>query len=598
VRKKFALWLQKRYICAIEFSGNYLIIINRMRILQQKKLYLPAYLIVAGVFILLVLISISTYRNLDREKKRAMAFVHRQGLTLLRAIEAGARTGLMMHVQQEDTVVGLIREVAKNEDIAYIYLFDRTGAIVHHSNSVNKQKITTWDFRGFEKDWVYSRLNRFSGGVQVYELAKVFSPRQPLQSMHHQIKPHLHIGDIIVIGLKMASYEAARRSDLHHAIVMAAIVFVLGSGVFFFIFVIQNYYLVERTLHRTRDYTRQIVASMANGLVSVDRDGNIVSYNQVAQELLGIEHAEIKDLHLSSVLDVQETGLSDVMEDCRTISDREILIHKNGRETIPLGISVSPIRDEGDICSGAVMILRDLRKIKQLEEKVVRSEKLAAVGQLAAGLAHEIRNPLSSIRGFAQFLRHALKSSPTEQEYADIMIKEIDRINRVVTDLLSFASPKTAEREATNADELAEHIIRLVEAEALTKQVRVSSHVAPNLKEVSIDAYQMTQALLNLVLNSLKFVDKEGNIDIRFFGDEALSQMVIEVEDDGPGIPPENLAKIFDPFFTTRETGTGLGLAIVLKIAENHQGDIDVESPPPGKSNGCRFTMRLPMGKE
>ena len=572
-----------------------------MRIFQQKKLYLPAFSIVAAVLFLLGLISISTYRNLDREKNRDMTFLHRQGLTLLSSIEAGARTGMMMHMWQEDTVVHLLPEIAKNEDVAYIYLFNPQGRIVHHSDTAKEGKMTTWAWKNLAEGWVYSRLNRMPDDSRVYEVAKFFTPIGSPPPMHYMMQwqnkdpGHQHSGDVIVLGLKMTAYDAARQSDLRHAMVMAGIVLVLGTAVFFFIFIIQNYYLVERTLHQTRDYTQQIIASMASGLVSIDLDGRIISFNEYAKDLLGFEPKGTKGIDLKSILDFQAAGIQEVMDHCLTITDKEIRFLKERNEIIPLSISVSPIRDQDGACSGAVLILRDLRRIKHLEDRVRRSEKLAAVGQLAAGLAHEIRNPLSSIRGFAQFLRHALKKKPREQEYAEIMIKEIDRINRVVTDLLSFANPKAADIKRTDPNELVDHVIRLIEADAWAKNTTIHRDISTDLKELHLDAYQMTQALLNLLLNSLKFIEPGGRIEIKASLEDDGTQFVFQVEDDGPGIPNENLPKIFDPFFTTRETGTGLGLAIVHQIVENHQGEIDVESPPSDKSRGCRFIIRIPV---
>jgi two-component system sensor histidine kinase HydH len=334
---------------------------------------------------------------------------------------------------------------------------------------------------------------------------------------------------------------------------------------------------------------------MASGVLSVDRQGKIISCNQVAIDLLGLEQMKANRINLKTKLNFQTTGIKEVFDHCYTMPYREIQYQKNTTETAPLGISVSPIHGDDGTCNEVVLIVRDLREIKRLEEKVMRSEKLAAVGQLAAGLAHEIRNPLSSIRGFAQFLRHALKDKPREQEYAEIMIRELDRINRVVSDLLSFANPKAAELAPTSADELVNHVIQLVEADAQSKDITIDRHIDTKIGEMYLDAYQMTQAFLNLLLNSLKFVHKGGRIEVKALLREDGSQFVFQVTDDGPGISPENMTKIFDPFFTTRETGTGLGLAIVHKIAENHQGDIDVESPPPGKTKGCRFTIRIPM---
>jgi two-component system sensor histidine kinase HydH len=262
---------------------------------------------------------------------------------------------------------------------------------------------------------------------------------------------------------------------------------------------------------------------------------------------------------------------------------------------VELAVSATPILGEEGVCRGAVIILRDLREIKRLEEQVRRSEKLAAVGKLAAGVAHEVRNPLSSIRGFAQFLRHALVERPKDQEYAEIMVKEVDRINRVVTDLLTFARPMEAELAPTDLEELIGHTLRLVEADAQRRGVVIHENILSTVGNVAVDPNQMTQALLNLMLNGVQAMSTGGNLEVGAALDDAGLRLHIWVEDDGPGVSSKHLAKIFDPFFTTREKGTGLGLAIVHTIVENHRGEVMVESPPPGKSKGSRFTIRIPV---
>ena len=154
-----------------------------MQILKTKSLYIPAFSIIAVVLLLLLLVGISTHRNLDRDKRKSMAFVHRQGVMLLRALEAGARAEMMMQIWQEDSVANLIREVAKDQDIAYIYLFDKTGTITHHSERTREGEGTPWDPTAFEKGWVNSRLKVLENDFRVYELAKLFSPGPPLRPM-------------------------------------------------------------------------------------------------------------------------------------------------------------------------------------------------------------------------------------------------------------------------------------------------------------------------------------------------------------------------------------------------------------------------------
>jgi two-component system sensor histidine kinase HydH len=395
--------------------------------------------------------------------------------------------------------------------------------------------------------------------------------------------------------MQMTAYEAARHSDLQHAVIMGTILLTLGAGALFFIFVIQNYYLVRKTLEQTEDYTRQVLASMANGLLSIDTEGTIISYNQLALALLGLQDADIRGLNLNTIVDFQASNIDHTLMHSRPVLDLEIRHQNKKGEIIPLSLSATPIPDEDDRCSGAVIVLRDLREIKQLEEKVRRTEKLAAIGKLAAGVAHEIRNPLSSIRGFAQFLAKGLKDSPREQEFAQTMVAEVDRINRVVTDLLTFAGPARSEMEAADVTELIEHCVRLVQSDADARNISLQMNIS-DLSKIRLDTNQMTQALLNLLLNAMQSIQPGGCIEIGAALKPSERRLEIWVEDNGPGIDNQKLDKIFDPFFTTRDKGTGLGLAIVHKIVENHRGEISVDSPPPGKKQGCRVTIFIPTG--
>lgn len=556
------------------------------------------------VLLLLILISISTYRNLDREKAMALHFLYRQGMTVLHSLEAGARAWMMLPMWQDDSIKSLIRETGRNTDIAYVYLMNQNGNVVHHSNPDAGVDPALLKLVANLEDGVLTRIRKMAQDIQVYELVKFFSPLTtpgalqttiPIPEHGDIVRPHLHRGDIIVLGMQMTAYEEARRSDLQHAIVMGVILITLGAGALFFIFVIQNYYLVGRTLEQTEDYTRQVVASMANGLLSIDADGHIVSYNQLALEFLGLQDSEVRDLNLNAIINFKTSGIDQILAHSRPVLDREIMHKSAGSKIIPLSLSATPILDEGNQCKGAVIVLRDLREIKQLEEKVRRSEKLAAIGKLAAGVAHEIRNPLSSIRGFAQFLSKRLEDNPREQEFAQTMVTEVDRINRVVTDLLTFAGPTKAELVPTDVTALIEHCVRLVRSEVDLRHIALKMNIS-DLSKARLDPNQMTQALLNLLLNAMQSIKSDGSIEVGAALNPLEKRLEIWVEDNGTGVEPEKLDTIFDPFFTTRDKGTGLGLAIVHKIVENHRGEIHVDSPPPGKKTGCRFTIFVPTG--
>lgn len=522
----------------------------------------------------------------------------------MHTLEAGARAGMIMHNWGEDSVGNLILETGKDENIAYVYLIDSQGTVVHHSNPAFKSMSSAWRPKLVNEDQFLSQVRKLADGTQVYDLAKRFSPRQSLfmndqhkdmMGQGHHMAPHQHSDSTIILGLKMTVFEEARRSDIHHAVIMAAILVVLGSGALFFIFVIQNYYLVNRALEQTQDYTRQVVASMANGLLSINPEGRIISYNQLALELLGVKETEVNEINLESVIGFKETGIDATLAGRQPILEREFIHQQKSGTLIPMTLSVTPILDEENICTGAVIVLRDLREIKRLEEKVRHSEKLAAIGELAAGVAHEIRNPLSSIKGFARFLAHSLSDRPQEREYAEIMAKEVDRINSVVNDLLTFARPWEPEIAPTNILEVAEHTLRLLETDVRLRNIKIRNKVKADLNSFLLDANQITQALLNLILNALQEVDDRGMIEVGADVNESRTNLYLWVEDDGPGIPQDKKKKIFEPFFTTREKGTGLGLAIVHKIVENHGGEVRVKSPLTGKTRGSRFTITLPI---
>jgi two-component system, NtrC family, sensor histidine kinase HydH len=466
-----------------------------MAALQVKRMYLPALAIVGVVFVLLILIGISTYRNINREETRALEFVHWEGFALIQSLEAAVRVGMLSPTWGEATLRTLLQETAKNTEIVYIFLVAKDGSVLYHTDSSQERKPSHWVPQFDERDEVVSRVERLAGGTRAYEMATRLpslraefhhpsydDPRRPGSS------PSLTDGVTLVFGLKMTAVEEAERADLQHALIMAAILFALAGATLFFLVVIHNYYSVNRTLRETQDYTAQVVANMANGLLSVDPGGRVVTYNRTALELLGLPEAEIRGMELRGVIDFAASGIQQTLDRCEAVLERELRHRSPTGETISLALSVTPIAGEDGRCRSAVIILRDLRQLKRLEEEVRRAEKLAAVGELATGVAHEIRNPLSSIRGLAQFLRHALAGRPKEREYAKIMVKEVDRINRVVTDLLTLARPQKPELAPTELEDLLDHTVRLVQADATGRGVSIQKIVANHRGEIRVES--------------------------------------------------------------------------------------------------------------
>lgn len=234
-------------------------------------------------------------------------------------------------------------------------------------------------------------------------------------------------------------------------------------------------------------------------------------------------------------------------------------------------------------------------RVAALEEEVRRKEKLAAVGNLAAGVAHEIRNPLSSIKGYATYFAQRFPDGSEDREAATVMVREADRLNRVISDLIGLSRPTDVALRPTSLEEVAQHVARLLSQDAAHRNVRIVQHVARRCSPALADPDRLNQAILNLCLNALDAMPDGGvlSLDVKMDADRVR----LEIRDTGTGIPEENLSHVFDPYFTTKARGTGIGLATVHKIIEAMHGDISVTSTlaTATQAGSTCFTVWLPV---
>jgi two-component system sensor histidine kinase HydH len=255
--------------------------------------------------------------------------------------------------------------------------------------------------------------------------------------------------------------------------------------------------------------------------------------------------------------------------------ERDIqLITVYGKEHIWEAIAAG-LMDEG-IPAGRILLIRDVTAIRQMENEVTRSRHLNSIGSLAAGVAHEIRNPLSSIKGFAVYFKERLSGNKEDEQTADVMIAETERLNRVISQLIEFARPLELKKEKIQFVELVQHTIKLIAADAQKNKISVEIDAAADLPEVEVDPDKIKQVLLNIFLNSLAALKDGGKLIIEL----ALKadNLTVIISDNGVGIKKLDLLRIYDPYFTSKPAGTGLGLAVVQKIMEAHGGKINVES--------------------
>ena len=230
------------------------------------------------------------------------------------------------------------------------------------------------------------------------------------------------------------------------------------------------------------------------------------------------------------------------------------------------------------------------RQLQGSFEQIRMADRLSALGQLSAGMAHEIRNPLGSIKGGIEIIEEGVDEDSKKYEFIQIIKKEIHRLDRKISDFLKYARPPFPERRVCAINKIVNSVIRLVEKRAEQEDIFIDAKLADGLPELLIDSEQIRQALLNIVLNAIQSIREGGRIEIETGLDEDF--LCISVSDNGSGIPEENIARLFDPFFTTKDDGTGLGLSITFQLIKSHNGEVEVEQ---NKSGGSRFIIKLPL---
>ena len=574
--------------------------------MRKKRLYFPVISILATVLTLLVLLSISTLRNLHRERLRMEENLLRDGLIVLRSLEASFRSGMMGVRRNAEDLQWLMSQISTLTDIRFVGLVDISGSILAHSDEglITRSYPEKDKFRKLVKQ---ERPKSWFGIDGQFIVAKRFQPAESFSDMREGMHGSIHSmmasrGGIFepilsgkayaIVGLDTRKFQEARKSDFQHAIMMGLILLAIGSAGLYFIFLVQNYYIINRTLDSMTTYTTNVVENMPDGLISIDAHREIVTVNNRAREIFGLmgmpdEREELKRTFLSFA-----TPLIESLKQKRRILESEVECPSSEGEPIPLSISASMLISDDAEDLGAVFILRDLREIRELQERVKRSERLAALGSLAAGMAHEIRNPLSSIKGFAQFFLKKNPAGSVDHKYSKVMIKEVERLNRVITNLLDFARPKEPIREKASIDALLHHSLDLIQEHAGSKGIQVMADIEEDIPQMALDRDQMTQVLLNIALNGLDAMEEGGELWLRCFRSKQGKLVIIEIEDTGHGIPKDELPMIFDPFYSTKKKGTGLGLAIAHRIIENHNGVLSVSTK---RGSGTVFRIELPI---
>ena len=357
---------------------------------------------------------------------------------------------------------------------------------------------------------------------------------------------------------------------------------------------------------RTDMFFRHMVGNMRNGVLAISRDGGVVLVNDEACRLFGLPPgATLVGIPYGDVLhdhpDIVRV-LGGAFEMAALPNRAELRLKST--DTV-IGYTLSLVRDEAGTAVGAALFFKDLTHVEQIEERERLRDRLAAVGEMAAVMAHEIKNPLAAIEVVAGLLRRKAPQNEDVQSLVKDIIGEAKMANAIVQEVLAFVRPVRLQVDHTSLAEALASAVVLADGKATRGSILVETALPDHLPLLGADQYQLTQVFANLVINAYEALEGRGRIVISAAlantaaegallpdGHQAVATVVVDVADDGPGMKPDVAEKIFNPFFTTKAQGSGLGLAIVRKIVDAHEGRIDMTT---ADGRGTRFRVTLPV---
>lgn len=531
------------------------------------------------ILLLALLLGSLTYKEVQRERYYLWELARSEGLNIAFSIQTlGPRFILNENALKEILVL------LKKEGVSYIDICNDKGVILISTEEERCQNIINIP-KADKINFVNTKDKKDNRILQIikpfnFDIWKIL----PIRNSY------------LVVGVNLEGYynrlsETRRRIILNYSIIMALVL--LGIYV---VFKLQETYIVKKTLNEMKVYTSKLLETMDNAVISVDNRGNIKTFNRKSEEIFGKKKEEVLNKDCQEVLNLKINGeclLKECLLEKKNIT-QEIILEEKGLKKKILDLNTSFLIDESGKITGVVAVIRDITEIKNLNEEMARHKRLVALGKLSAGIAHEIRNPLSSIRGLAQFIFNSFSKTDERKEDLNTIIQEVDRLNKLVVQVLDFAKLKKPNLIRFSLNDLIRKITELFKIEIKDKQIKFNLELSPDISQIQADEDQVRQILMNVIINSIQAIPKKGEIKIKtekapLKGEPAIKLII---EDSGIGITEKDFNQIFDPFFSTKEKGSGLGLSIVYKLVEAHQGEIKVESK---EGEGTKFIILLPQ---
>jgi len=391
------------------------------------------------------------------------------------------------------------------------------------------------------------------------------------------------------IGLSMDEVSSVESRMLTRTIIVSLLVIVITVIILSVIISNQNYNLISNEFKRIQTFTGNILENLSLALITVDSEGRVKIFNKAAFEMFGIPYRDTEGFNISDIGSFSSKIYSILKEKkhVKNFEAEEELLNS----IKVLMLNSTEVYNENNLLDTFSLVIEDITEIRKIEKQLSQNEKFFAMGELASGVAHEIRNPLNTINMISQRLEREYSVRINSEDFntlTEVLHSESLRVNGIIEQFLRFTKPAKLILQKISANEFLDELLKIISIQAETKRIKVNTNIDTD-DSINIDYQQMKQVFINLIRNSLDATDEGGSVNIDFR--KAKGKSVFEITDTGCGIPKDNIKRIFDIYYTTKSNGTGMGLSIVRQIVLQHNGDIDVESEI---NKGTKFIITLP----
>ena len=594
------------------------------------------WLLAAAAGLLLMIVVTFAFHNLQLEERLMTDAMLQKASTMMRVLYSGSRASYFNELRKDlwnnepwhTHIQRIIDQLIEDPDLNFIALTDLTGKVIVHSNheqiGSNAPSFLVDTGEGEttkEHTQLSHRIDDMPDFGRVFVAMRRLPPiisvatPTPLRSMRERSRggemrrmfreldrrhPPLRIFPegfsqsaqfFVAVGLDMKEFDRTIGRLRMQIFMLSLAMLLVGFGGWFSLLAVQGYRVSQKTLEDMQAFTSLLIAKLPVGVIATGTSGRITTWNKAMAQLTGFEQAGITGRRPQDILPEQLAAFFDPINDRqKALTEYGVRLVVGGRRCELLCHPLTIIDSEQQYM-GKVLLVSDVTEIKSLEQRMRESERLAAVGRMAGGVAHEVRNPLSSIKGLALLLKNKFAGGSKEQDTADLLIQETERMNRTITEMLSFTRPAALHLERVDLAGLIRRSLELIKAEAAENGVETVLNEQAELLRVRGDADRLQQVVMNVLLNGLQAMEEGGILSVSLANNVDGQAVEVRVRDTGPGIPPDLLAQVFFPYFTTKQKGTGIGLAISQKIVAEHGGTIELESE---SGSGTTVIMQFP----